>query len=192
LRPDENIIKLSEIDPRLPNVEILSDRYFVGRPTGAVAFTAVNKTPNENLVWVCPCRIAGIVYVRPESKCGYCGKARRSTYRTTDWDFPPRTRSTWMLERLDPSEVQPYSEKHKLSLPRKATGRGGYLLIEKSGILFVILRAMGYGHQISYCTAAQAIGWKGEEAKVQQVIGLLISSGELADLKAELKELYAV
>lgn len=182
------------IDPRLPNVEIMSDRYFDVRPKEAVvptnAWRAVNNT--IDFAWVCPCRIAGVVYNRSASKCGYCGKDNKYSERTAEWGFTEENPNAWALERLDPSEVQPFSDKHKLSLPRKATDRVGGRAIQKSGILFVILRAMGFNHATSYRTAAQPVAWDGEKSKIRKVIELLISSGELADLKAETKKIYKV
>ena len=143
--------------------------------------------------WVCPCRIAGIVYNRPESKCGYCAGDSSRKERLADWAFPSKedNQDAWALERLDPNEVQPFSKYHRLSFPTKATPRGGNLWIEKSGVLFVILRAIGFDHATSYRTAAQVIAWK-EIAKAKRVIELLIKSDELAEIKAVTRKIYEV
>lgn len=175
----------------------MSDRYFDVRPKEAVVPTnpwvAVNST--TNLAWVCPCRIAGIVYNRSSSKCGYCGKDRSRLEKTADWDFPTKkTANAWALKRLGANEVEPFSIKHKLSLPIQVTNRMGGLTIERSGVLFVILRAMGFNHETSYRTAAQPFGvWNaGEITKLANVIGLLINSGELAEITARTKQIYQV
>lgn len=61
-------------------------------------------------------------------------------------------------------------------------------------MLFVILRAMGFNHETSYRTAAQPFGvWNiGEKNKLANVIGLLINSGELAEITARTKQIYQV
>jgi hypothetical protein len=200
LEPVENIIRLSLIDTRLPDVTILSDRYFNGRPKKAVdrpinAWVAVNDTPEA---WVCPCGIAGIVHNRSSSsECGYCGgKESKRTERTADWDIRPQEEDSnaWYLERLDFDDVQPFSDKHTLPLPTRVTKKMGGLPKEKSGVLFVILMAMGFDHETSYRTAAQPVRWGfgGATQKLADVIQLLITSGELADITARTKQMYKV
>ena len=153
---------------------------------------AVNST--INLAWVCPCRTAGIVYNRSGSKCGYCGKDSKYLERTADWGFPPTQINAWAIKRLGADEVQPFSIKHKLSLPTQVTVRMGGLAIARSGVLFVILMAMGFNHETSYRTAAQPFGtWNAEETeKLANVIELLLDSGELAKIRARTKQIYKV
>jgi hypothetical protein len=204
LEPVENKLRLSEIDRRLPDVIILNDRYFEGRPDKAdvrtSAWTAVNSTPTDSTstAWVCPCEIAGIVYNRSSSsECGYCGgKESKRTERTADWDFLSKKEDSnaWYLERLDVDEVKPFSDKHKLPLPTRVTGKMGGLPKEKSGVLFVILMALGFDHDTSYRTAAQPVRWGfgGATKKLAEVIQLLIDSDELAEITATTNQMYKV
>jgi hypothetical protein len=206
LEPVGDILQLSAIDDRLPDVQIVSKRYFDGRTKWAVdsrtnSFVAINSgtvnsttTSSTIKAWVCSCRIAGLVYNRSEGKCGHCGKDCHRSERTAEWGFPQGKDDSmaWALERLDAKEVQPFSDKHQLSLPRTLTNRMVDLPIKRSGILFVILRAIEFDHDTSYRTAVQPVVCKRGNAKIQNVIGLLISSGELVNTKAETKKIYKV
>lgn len=196
MRPDQSILLPSNIDDRLPDVHILSDRYFVGRPPAVDSTTNAWTAINTTKAWVCPCRIAGTVYNRSSSDCGYCGKDSSRSERTVDWDFPLKkeSKNAWALEQLGADEVQPFSNKHKLSLPIQVTNLMGGLPIERSGVLFVVLMAMGFDHETSYRTAAQPFRWGNKKArdKLADVIELLIDSGELAEITARTKQIYQV
>ena len=198
MQPVQNIIRLSLIDPRLPDVPILSDRYFDVRPKDVVdrpttPWVAVNNTTEA---WICPCGIAGTVYNRSPSACRYCGgNESNRTGRTADWVFRPKEEdcNVWYLERPGVDEVQPFSDKHQLSLPTGVTKKMGGLYLAKSGVLFVILMAMGFDHETSYRTAAQPVRWGyGGRDKIAGVIKLLIDSGELAEITDRTKQIYQV
>ena len=113
-----------------------------------------------------------------------------------DWDFPLKkeSKNAWALEQLGADEVQPFSNKHKLSLPIQVTNLMGGLPIERSGVLFVVLMAVGFDHETSYRTAAQPFRWGNKKArdKLADVIEQLIDSGELAEITARTKQIYQV
>ena len=89
--------------------------------------------------------------------------------------------------------MQPFSDKHQLSLPTGVTKKMGGLYLAKSGVLFVILMAMGFDHETSYRTAAQPVRWGyGGRDKIAGVIKLLIDSGELAEITDRTKQIYQV
>lgn len=81
-----------------------------------------------------------------------------------------------------------------MSLPTGVTKKMGGLYLAKSGVLFVILMAMGFDHETSYRTAAQPFRWGNKKArdKLADVIELLIDSGELAEITARTKQIYQV
>jgi hypothetical protein len=97
--------------------------------------------------------------------------------------------SDLILTTCNPSQTNT----HYLSRQGSLKKMGG-LPKEKSGVLFVILMAMGFDHETSYRTAAQPVRWGfgGATQKLADVIQLLITSGELADITARTKQMYKV
>ena len=59
-------------------------------------------------------------------------------------------------------------------------------------LLQVILLAVGYSWPISYRTAAIAFRWVGGSQKVQNVLGSLVASGELAEIRNEAARIHMV
>ena len=90
--------------------------------------------------------------------------------------------------------MKPFSKKHKLSIPTAANNQMGSRLIVKSGVLFVILMAMGFDHDTSYRTAAQPVKWGhgGVKRKIKDVYELLVNSGELDDIIDRTEQIYKV
>jgi hypothetical protein len=130
------------------------------------------------------------VYNRGASACGYCGKARsENEERTTSWGLPP-AHEAWVLERIHFDDQQAQSRKHRLRLPNQITKQPGHLPIGRSGLLLLILRAIGFSWSASYRTAAIAFQWVGSGKKLSKVLASLIASEELSKIRDEADRVY--
>jgi hypothetical protein len=132
-----NVIKLSAIDDRLSDVQIDSSRYPEfrhGRPSCAI--------DTDKKAWVCKCRIAGIVYNSSANYCGYCNASEAKVEDcTVPWGLPESNTHTWVLQRIEAHEQQLKS----LNLPMRRRKRmAGQYFAQKSGVFFIILRAIGF------------------------------------------------
>ncbi|KAF2993012.1 hypothetical protein E8E13_000605 [Curvularia kusanoi] len=111
----------------------------------------------------------------------------RSQQRVVAWGSPlGQPQLAWVIERIDASEQQQQlsTGKNRLFLPEAADRRMGHLGIQRSGVLFVLLRALGFSPETSYRTATVAFKWRNVR-KVKKVYELLIRSGEVAKFRAE-------
>ncbi|KAH6629117.1 hypothetical protein C7974DRAFT_424215 [Boeremia exigua] len=187
---EDYIIQLSVIDDRLPDVKVMDNRYQLfdnGRPTCAVT--------SGGHAWLCKCRIAGHIYNRSSSNwCGYCGEKKSATAKAMAWDLPPGRKLAWILSVLEPHEQTPFAYGSRLPLPlghsqKAVKPRVGHTSVQKSGVLFLFLRALGFDHAFSYRTSAIAMRWHSKDgsSKAPNVLGLLVASGELVEIKANVK-----
>jgi hypothetical protein len=67
----------------------------------------------------------------------------------------------------------------------------GQSFVQKSGVFFVILRALGFDWDTAYRTAYQAILWT-DSFKITKVLHLMIDSKELEDIRSETQQVLKV